>query len=99
MLEHNKSTWGDKVRIIGLSIDNSVSAIQSHVTNKGWTNVEHYHIRNGKCTADKEFGVTGVPTVVLVDTNGKIVFIGHPMERDLEKDINMLLEGKQIEES
>jgi len=36
--------------------------------------------------------------VALVDTNGKIVFKGHPANRkDLVKDFNDLLEGKEIE--
>jgi hypothetical protein len=33
---------------------------------------------------------------VLVDTEGKIVFVGHPSERDLEADINTLLKGEQL---
>lgn len=53
-------------------------------------------MRNGKCTADKEFGVRGVPHCCLVDTHGKIVWIGHPASRQLEEDINNLLEGKVL---
>lgn len=35
--------------------------------------------------------------MALVDTNGKIVFKGHPANRkDLVKDFNDLLEGKEI---
>jgi hypothetical protein len=34
--------------------------------------------------------------VLLVDTEGKIVFVGHPSERDLEADINTLLKGEQL---
>lgn len=70
MLEENKEKWGGKVRIIGLSIDNDAATVKNHINTKGWTNVEHYHVRNGKCTADKEFGVQGVPHTALVDTNG-----------------------------
>lgn len=36
--------------------------------------------------------------MVLVDTEGKIVFVGHPSERDLEADINTLLKGEQLTE-
>jgi len=54
-------------------------------------------VRNGKCTSDKEFGVQGVPHVAIVDTKGKIVFMGHPASRpDLVQDFNDLLEGKTI---
>jgi len=96
MLEDNKETWGDKVRLIGLSIDQSAEKVKSHVEAKGWNLVEHYHVRNGKCVADKEFGVQGVPHVALVDTKGNIVFVGHPASRKLEEDINTLLKGEKI---
>jgi hypothetical protein len=33
---------------------------------------------------------------LLVDTNGKIVFVGHPASRDLEKDIDALLKGETL---
>jgi len=98
MLEEHGEKWGGKVRILGLSIDNECASVKSHVENKKWTAVEQYHIRNGKCTADKEYGISGVPHVCLVDTKGKIVFKGHPANRkDLVKDFNDLLEGKEIE--
>ena len=96
MLTHNKEKWGDKVRIIGLSIDQDRAKLQNHVKDKGWTAVEHYWARNGKCTADKDFKLQGVPHCALVDTHGKIVWIGHPSSRKLEEDINALLEGKEI---
>ena len=65
--------------------------MKNHVESKGWTKVEHYHIRNGVCTADKDHGIQGVPHVLLVDTEGKIVFKGHPASRNLEVDIDKLL--------
>jgi len=96
MLEKNASKWNDKVRIVGFSIDSDSSTVKNHVQNKGWTKVEHYWVRNGKCTADKDYGVRGVPHCVLLDTNGKIVFIGHPASRTLEEDIDKLLKGETI---
>lgn len=95
MLTKNKDKW-EKVRIIGLSIDQDKAKLQSHVKDKGWTAVEHYWARNGKCTADKDFKLQGVPHCALVDTHGKIVWIGHPATRKLEEDINNLLEGKEL---
>lgn len=99
MLEDNKDknkNWGDRVRLIGLSIDQTADKVKSHVEAKGWGLVEHYHVRNGKCVADKEFGVQGVPHVALVDKAGKIVFVGHPASRKLEEDIDALLAGKTL---
>jgi len=96
MLEKNKEKWGDKVRIVGLSIDQDIAKLKSHVDAKGWTTVEHYHSRNGQNSADKDYGVQGVPHCLLVDTNGVIVFVGHPASRKLEEDINALLAGEKI---
>jgi hypothetical protein len=32
----------------------------------------------------------------LIDTNGKIVYIGHPATRKLEEDIDTLLKGEKL---
>lgn len=97
MLEENETKWGGKVRLIGLSIDNAADTVKKHVETKGWKKVEHYHARNGNCTGDKDFGVSGVPHVCIVDTNGVIVFIGHPANREnLVEDFDNLLAGKKI---
>ena len=94
MLEHHAEKWGDKVRIIGISIDNTAEAVVKHVDEKGWEKVEHYHRASSKCSND--YGVQGVPHVALVDTNGKLAFIGHPMSADLEKSIESLLSGGNV---
>lgn len=43
MLEKRKDDWAGKVRIVGLSIDQSKDVVVQHVDNKKWTSVEHYH--------------------------------------------------------
>jgi hypothetical protein len=96
MLAENEAKWCDKVRLIGLSIDSEAQTVKNHVEKKGWTKVEHYHVRTPGCSADKDYGVNGVPHVLLVDTNGKIVFVGHPASRNLEEDINALLKGDTL---
>ena len=91
MLEERGKDWGDKVRLIGLSIDNDVGTVKNHVESKKWTSVEHYHVRTAGSTAAKDYGLKLVPHVLLVDTKGKIVFMGHPAKREIEKDIDALL--------
>lgn len=71
-----------------------MEAITKHVEAKGWKKVEHFH--RDKSSASSDYGAKGVPHVVLVDTHGKIVFIGHPATRELEKDIDTLLKGEEI---
>jgi len=94
MLEHNGAKWGDKVRIIGVSIDDSIPAVNKHVRSKGWEKVEHFW--RAASTSFADYGGSGVPHVVLVDTFGKCVFIGHPASRELESDINTLLKGEPL---
>jgi len=95
MLEENGEKWGDKVKIIGLSIDKDAPTVKTHVDNKGWTKPIHYHRAKSDCS--DVYQVRGVPHVLLVDTNGKIVFKGHPAGRkDLVADFNTLLEGKEL---
>jgi hypothetical protein len=55
MLEHKGKVWGDKVRIIGISIDESTAAVRKHVKAKKWEKVEHLH--RGASTADEDYGV------------------------------------------
>jgi hypothetical protein len=94
MLEHHGSRWGENVRIIGISIDKTADAVIKHVEAKKWQSVKHYHSASSSCS--KDYGVNGVPHVVLVDSEGKIAFIGHPMEIDLEKGIENLLKGEKL---
>lgn len=97
MLTNNASDWGSKVRIVGLSIDADTSTVKKHVEAKGWEKVEHYQCGEDS-TVKKDFCVSGVPSVALVDSEGKIVFIGHPSECDLEASINTLLKGEKLED-
>jgi len=92
MLKKRAADWGDKVKIIGISIDNTAEAVVKHVDAKDWNRPIHYHRAQSDCS--KQYSVNGVPHVMLVDTTGKIVFMGHPASRpDLEKDFDTLLAG------
>ena len=82
MLETRGADWSDKVRIIGVSIDKTLELVVKHVTDKKWEKVEHYFKAGSTCSED--YSVSGVPHVVLIDTTGTIVFVGHPAQRKLE---------------
>lgn len=95
MLIANEAAWGDKVKIIGLSIDGDAATVKNHITNKGWTKPIHYWRSKSDCS--DVYSVRGVPHVMLIDTNGKIVFKGHPSGRpDLAADMTALLAGETI---
>jgi thiol-disulfide isomerase/thioredoxin len=94
MLEHHGEKWGDSVRIIGISIDDTADVVAKHVDAKGWIKVEHY--LRGSSSSSKDYGVQSVPHVTLVDTNGKLAFIGNPIKVDFEKSIDSLLSGGKV---
>merc|ERR1712070_475687 len=95
MLEKREKDWAGKVRIIGLSIDKEADAVTKHVEAKGWNKVEHFHRSDSNCS--EVYSVQGVPHVMLIDQNGKIVFKGHPANRpDLEADLDTLAKGEAI---
>merc|ERR1711939_1180606 len=96
MLTAHAAEWGDKVKIIGLSIDKDAATVKSHIEAKGWTKPIHYHRAKSDCS--DVYQVRGVPHVLMVDTKGKIVFKGHPANRkDLVADFNALLKGEELE--
>ncbi len=83
IFSRNAHAWGDKVRIIGISIDKSPEEVKSYVEKQGWSKVEHYQSpQNNSCKSD--FGVLGVPHTALIDLEGQIVFVGLPTTRNLE---------------
>lgn len=51
---------------------------------------------NDVYTADKDYGVKGVPNVLLVDTNGVIVFMGHSSASNIEQDIDTFNKGENL---
>jgi len=95
MLTKRRADWGDKVKIIGISIDQTADAVVKHCEAKGWNKPIHYHRAKSDCS--DQYKVSGVPNVMLIDTTGKIVFKGHPANRsDLEADFDALLKGESI---
>jgi len=89
--------WKDLgVRIICISVDNAKDKLITHVNSKKWNNgLEHFQIQSPGVM--KQFGINGVPHVMLVDKEGHIVFKGHPsMRQDLEGDIMKLAKGEKL---
>ena len=96
MLEHHPE-WKDKVRILGISLDKGKQEVKKRVEEKKWTLVEHYFaVGDWKSKAAQSYNVHGIPFVCLVNAEGLVVKMGHPMECDLENSINSLLSGKNL---
>jgi len=94
MLAKGKPEWKDRVRLIGLSVDQDLAALQKLIVDRGYANhVEHYHAANGKCKINAQLGAGGIPHVALLNPDGVIVYKGHPSSIDLEKAIDDLLKS------
>ena len=89
-------SWDGRVHILAASIDDSAEIVQNYVTRRAWTAVRH--LWAGDETKDgfdsqtaRAFGLRGVPTAMLIDANGRIVWQGHPKDADCESQIDELL--------
>lgn len=96
-LEEHGARWGDKVAIVGASIDEDAQTVVDHVKKNGWNAVKHYWCGDGdwKAKPSRTYGVTGVPTAFLIDAQGKIEWRGHPGTYKLVEEIDKVLDGKQ----
>ena len=93
MLEKNEAVWGDNVRIVAVSVDEDKALIAGRVNSKKWTKIQHLTLLgwNGDHQLIKDFAITGIPFVCLVNKFGKINYLGHPSTINLEDSINILL--------
>ena len=67
MLEKKGDTWGDRVEIIGLGLDENKASLVTRVNERGWKSVKHYWNKHGWQGAPQDYGVDGIPKVVLID--------------------------------
>lgn len=89
--------WAGRVQILAASIDDRRETVQAYVKQHGWTDVRHLWAGNEsdasfQSKAAETFGLRGVPTAMLIDADGRIVWRGHPREADVETQIRRLLQ-------
>ena len=60
--------------------------------------LEHFHVGNGVCNAQVLFSALVTPLCLLIDRDAKLVFNGHFLQRNLEKDIANLLSNTRSDE-
>jgi len=73
--------WKDRVVLAAVSIDDDLPTLADHVAKHRWTAPLHLWAGRGvrwKSEAAHAFSIHGVPTGVLVDRDGRIVWRGHP---------------------
>ncbi|MBL9152284.1 MAG: redoxin family protein [Verrucomicrobiales bacterium] len=88
--------WGDKVELVALSIDNTKEAASSHLAAKGWDKTTNVWAGDGgfRAPAPVAYGVSGIPTVYVIDAAGQVAATGHPGSLDVSKIVGDLLAGK-----
>lgn len=72
--------YADKVAVIGVDINESKKAITSFIEANGLT----YPMVVDSGDVAQQYGVVGIPTIVLIDKGGKILYFGHSVH-DAEK--------------
>jgi thiol-disulfide isomerase/thioredoxin len=98
VLSRRGDEWKDRAQILALSIDDELDTLKKHVEAKGWGNVPQLWCQEGgkgwASAAVKTYGVNGVPTALLVGSDGHILWRGHPASVDLEQLIERELARK-----
>jgi thiol-disulfide isomerase/thioredoxin len=104
-MQHNedmlgKNDWEGKARILAISLDDNTDAVKERVAEKGWNKVGSLWAgaETFGSPAPRAFQVNGIPTCALVHKS-KILWVGHPSERNLEQDINGLIAGEEFKSS
>ncbi len=96
-----REAWKGRVHILAASIDSRSEIVTRYAEQRGWTHVRHCWAgdETGEAfdsKAARAFGLRGVPTALLIDPQGRIVWKGHPRSADCESQINVLLKQTRV---
>ena len=85
--------WAGKAKIVAVSVDDQKETIVQRVNSKKWDKIQHLTLGgwDGDHKLVKDFAISGIPFVALVDKFGKINYQGHPSQIPLEERINELI--------
>ncbi len=93
-----KADWNGEAVLLCVSIDDKKDDVIRYVSSRGWLRVRHLWCEEGepgfKSVGAKTYGITGVPTVLLIDQSGRMVWRGHPGSFDTEANIDELLKDE-----
>ena len=82
LVSFKKNDWGEKVRIIALSMDQDLEKLEKAIKNRGYEEFEHYSVRANKdCRVARYLGVKHIPYCSLIDRQGILAFSGKAMKR------------------
>ena len=99
--ERRADDWEGKVVIIGASVDDHIETLRKHVEPREWTKIIQAFCSEGEAgwnnDASKAYAIKGVPTAFLIDPQGKVEWTGHPVNFELEAEIDKRLEDSEGE--
>ena len=84
-----RDTWRGRVAIVPLSIDERPEDVARHVKRLAWDQLDHYWSgeegsKGWNAPAIHAFGIEGVPHMLLINRDGRIVWRGHPADPSLD---------------
>lgn len=101
LAKEHRDEWGGRVQLIAISIDEDVDGARRHLEAHDWRSTRNLidaaldrpvdeGVAFGSVTA-ADYLINGVPTALLIDQQGKIVYRGHPSSLDLVAEVERLL--------
>jgi thiol-disulfide isomerase/thioredoxin len=77
----------DKATIVSLSIDSTIDLPTAHINKRGWTNTINAWAGEGgwNSTPARIFRLSGVPTVYILDAQGKIIHSSHASDEVVDE--------------
>jgi len=83
LFEAHKAAWKDRVEIVPLSTDKTLAPVTKHLAARGWDTMPQYWAAREKgeyfSDAVQIYVVHAIPHAILIDSDGKIAWRGHPM--------------------
>jgi len=95
-MHQKQSDWGDRVIGLAVSIDANPETAREHLTARGWLNFENVWAGEGEFESitAHAYGLTGVPTALIIDQHGKIRWRGNPNQGGTTVLINQILNAQ-----
>ncbi len=80
--------------VVGISLDRDLDAVDKFLQEQeiAWTNV----LGEETQPLAKKYGVRGIPTMMLVDREGKVIAVAHQVDKLEDKIKEALLKGKKV---
>ena len=82
IMKRRAEDWKGKAVVVALSVDDTIEAAQDNVRERGWTDIRHFWASAGPpgwaSDAIRTYVIMGIPTAILIDPEGQIVWRGNP---------------------